>query len=70
MKMMEKFRKYCEFEYQHVLAAKKLGLVDEDFCWCAVYQLLGTATFIKVFNPEIDIKEIYEEYKEKILKIY
>jgi hypothetical protein len=70
MKMTEKFRKYCEFEFHHALTAKNLGLVDKDFTWYAVQRILGAGTFAQMLNGSYkEIEEIFEEYKEKILKI-
>lgn len=69
MKMMEKFREYCEFEYQHALTAKNINLVDKGFTWYAVQRILGAGTFIQMLDPKVNIEEIFEEYKEKILEI-
>lgn len=69
IKMTEKFRQYCEFEYQHTLTAKDIGLVDKDFTWYAVQRILGAGTFAQMLDPKSNINEIFEEYKEKILEI-
>lgn len=69
IKMTEKFRQYCEFEYQHTLTAKDIGLVDKDFTWYAVQRILGAGTFVQMLDPKSNIDEIFEEYKEKILEI-
>ena len=70
IKMMEKFREYCEFEYQSTLTAKSIGLVDKDFTWYAVQRILGAGTFIQLLNGSYEeIEKIFEEYKEKILEI-
>lgn len=70
IKMTEKFRKYCEFEFHHVLAAKNLNLVDKDFTWYAVQRILGAGTFAQVLDDSYEeIEKIFEEYKEKILEI-
>lgn len=70
IKMTEKFRQYCEFEYQHTLTAKDIGLVDKDFTWYAVQRILGAGTFAQMLEGSYEkIEEIFEEYKEKILEI-
>ena len=70
MKMTEKFRQYCEFEYQHTLTTKDIGLVDKDYTWYAVQRILGVGIFVQMLSSSYgEIEEIFEKYKEKILEI-
>ena len=70
--MLEKFREYCQFEYNSLKSVK-----DRNYDWFeldinkdnTIQRMMGAGQFLYLLGSKVDAKEvetIYYEYVEKV----
>ena len=71
-RLLEKFKDFCNMEFNDTLRAVNNGWGDrKDTVKCGLQRCLGVADFLQSFDIPFDtIDEIYTVYRDKFYKLF